>query len=177
MVAFEWWVGLVAGFAGTLVMSAAMAMAHRANMTGMPPIPLIMGTMMTGDRRRASMMGTFAHYLVMGSVMFGLTYAWLFSAFDSSSWLTGLVIGAVHGLVVGAAAMPVMPAMHPRMEPVATGPTGEAVTEIGGEVRLSAAGFMGIRWGGMTPVGLLMGHIIYGVVVALVYGALVDVAG
>lgn len=176
MVPFEWWIGLVAGFAGTVVMSAAMAMAKRANMTEMPPIPLIMGTMMAGDRRRATMLGTFAHYVVMGSVVFGLAYAWLFSAFDSSSWLIGLVIGAVHGLVVGAIAMPMMPAMHPRMEPATTGLGGETVTESGGETRLSAAGFMGIRWGGMTPVGMLMGHMIYGVVVALVYGALVDIA-
>lgn len=38
---------------------------------------------------------------------------------------------------------------------------------------LAAPGVLGSRWGGMTPVGLLMGHVAYGIVAALVYQALV----
>jgi hypothetical protein len=64
-----------------------------------------------------------------------------------------------------------MPAMHPRM----SGPTPAdgPVSLEAGEVHLSAAGPFGAAWGGMTPVGMIMGHAVYGVVLALVYQALV----
>jgi hypothetical protein len=63
--------------------------------------------------------------------------------------------------VVGAVAMPMMGAVHPRMSGSGDG------------FRLGAPGFMGIGYGKGTPMGLLVGHLIYGVVVALVYAALV----
>lgn len=106
----------------------------------------------------------------MGSVVFGLVYAAVFTAVDSASVLTGLIVGAVHGVVVGAMAMPMMPAMHPRMM---ASPPGGAVSTGGGTVTLSKPGFFGANWGGMTPVGLLVGHLVYGLLVALVYSALV----
>jgi hypothetical protein len=173
LVPFEPWPALLAGFVGTVVMSAAMGMARLANMTRMPPFPLILGTMVTGDRRRATLMGAFAHYVVMGTVVFGLAYAALFRAFDSASWAVGLGIGVVHGLIVGVMAMPMMPAMHPRMERAVGAVGGDSVLETGGEVRVSPPGLLGARWGPVTPLGVLVGHMIYGVVVALVYGWLV----
>ena len=63
--------------------------------------------------------------------------------------------------VVGIMAMPMMGAIHPRMQPVAEG------------FRLDTPGIMGVNYGKGTPLGLLMGHAVYGVVVALVYSALV----
>jgi hypothetical protein len=37
------------------------------------------------------------------------------------------------------------------------------------EFELAAPGFMGSGWGGMTPAGLVMGHVVYGIVVAVLY--------
>ncbi len=54
-----------------------------------------------------------------------------------------------------------MGAIHPRMQPVAEG------------FQLDPLGIMGVNYGKGTPLGLLMGHAVYGVVVALVYSALV----
>jgi len=31
---------------------------------------------------------------------------------------------------------------------------------------------LGRNWGAMTPLGVLMGHVVYGAVVALVYGGI-----
>ncbi|MFP3915138.1 MAG: DUF6789 family protein [Actinomycetota bacterium] len=167
---FEVLPALVAGFVATVVMSAMMTMAARANMTQMPPMTLVTGSMMTSDPYRARTMGIVIHYIVMGTVAFGLIYAGVFAGVGSASALTGLLVGAVHGVVVGAMAMPMMPAMHPRMATVPeSGPSG---TE-GGTVTLSKPGFFGANWGGMTPVGLLAGHLVYGLVLALVYSALV----
>ncbi len=40
------------------------------------------------------------------------------------------------------------------------------------DVQLAAPGFMGANWGGMTPARLVMGHVVYGVVRALLYNAI-----
>ncbi len=167
---------LVAGFAATIVMTAMMTMASKAGMTNMPPMPLVMGSMMSGDRRKAMTIGAVLHYIVMGTIVFGIGYALLFQVFGSSAWGVGLAIGVVHGLAVGLVFMPMMPAMHPRMEAQLVGAgapaDGAVVQEVGGEVRLSGPGILGKDWGGMTPAGLLMGHAVYGLVLALVYTAM-----
>lgn len=166
---FEIVPALVAGLAATVVMTALMTMAASTGMSKMPPMPMVMGSMMSGDPDRARRIGTLLHVGVMGTVVFGLVYAALFASFGSASLLTGVAIGGAHGLIVGAVGMPMMPVLHPRMEHRA----GAAPLEIsGGTVQLTAPGFFGINWGGMTPMGLVVGHIVYGIVAALVYGAL-----
>lgn len=106
-----------------------------------------------------------------GTIVFGLGYAALFVALDDASVLTGLLIGVGHGIVAGVA-MAMMGAMHPRMDPPPLGGNGEVVTTVAGEVRLVEPGLFAKNYGPMTPVGLLMGHAAYGVVVALIYAAL-----
>lgn len=162
---------LVAGLVGTAVMSIMMKMSGKMGMTDMPPMELVTGSMMSSDRDRAMQVGIVLHWVMMGTVVFGLGYAALFHALDSASWLTGVVIGAVHGLVVGLVFMPLMPSTHPRMtrEPAFAGTVDQDATG----VRLAAPGVMGSGWGGMTPVGLLTGHVVYGLVVALVYRAFI----
>lgn len=168
---FEILPALVAGLAATIVMSTMMIAAAKMGLTSMPPMTILMGSMMSGEPDRARLLGTMLHYLVMGTVVFGLAYAALFTAFDSASALTGGLIGAVHGLVVGGMAMPMMPAIHPRMS-VARG-DGPVASEEQGQVTLSAPGFFGVRWGAMTPVGIVLGHVVYGLIAALIYAALV----
>jgi hypothetical protein len=61
--------------------------------------------------------------------------------------------------------MPVMSAMHPRVGPTeSTGP---------GDVVLPRFGFGGTGFGSMTPVGILMGHLVFGLVWGLVFWWLV----
>lgn len=165
---------LAAGFVATLVMTAMMTMAKAAGMTDMPPMPLVMGSMMSGDRGRAMAMGAMAHYLVMGTVVFGIGYGLMFAGLDESSWWIGGLVGIAHGLVVGLVFMPMMPLMHPRMtsELVDIGAAARRTT-VGTQdrgIELVPPGLLGRNWGGMTPAGLLMGHAVYGLVLALVYG-------
>ena len=157
---FELVPALVAGFVGTAAMTMMMIMGKSMGMTTMD-IALIAGGMMAKDERRARILGNFVHWIVMGTVVFGIVYALLFQALDSAGVVPGLVIGIVHGLVVGAMAMPMMGAIHPRMQPLADG------------FHLDSPGFMGVSYGRGTPVGLIAGHAIYGLVVALVYSALI----
>lgn len=147
---------LIAGFVGTV----AMTMGKSMGMTTMD-IALIGGGMMSGDERKARRAGMFIHLIVMGTLVFGSIYAFLFQALESASWVTGLIVGVVHGAVVGIMAMPMMGAIHPRMMPAAEG------------FQLDPPGIMGVNYGRGTPLGLLMGHAVYGVVVALVYSGLV----
>lgn len=159
---------LIAGFVATLVMTLLMNAGKAAGMTDMPPMPLVMGSMASGERKNAMGIGAVMHFIVMGTVVFGLAYAALFAAFDDDGWWVGLAIGVVLGVMV----MPMMPKMHPRMDDDATGggPSGgETVIDGAGGLRVAAPGVLGSRWGKMTPFGLVMGHAVYGLVVALVY--------
>lgn len=169
---FEAIPALISGFVATLVMTAMMSAAARMGFTQMPPMTLVTGSMMSADPARARWIGVMVHYIVMGTVVFGLAYAALFTALGSASAVTGVIIGAIHGVMVGAVAMPMMPAMHPRMTTSPT-PDGTTVDTSGGVVVLSQPGLFGSHWGSMTPVGLIVGHVVYGLVVALVYAALV----
>ncbi|MPY93712.1 MAG: hypothetical protein GEV08_11820 [Acidimicrobiia bacterium] len=105
---------LAGGFVATVMMSLQMTMAKSAGMTAMPSMPLISGSMMSGDRSTAMRIGAVVHYLVMGAMVFGIVYAALFTAFDEASWWFGALIGLAHGLVVGLVFLPMMPAVHPR---------------------------------------------------------------
>ncbi|MDP9021865.1 MAG: hypothetical protein M3N57_04030 [Actinomycetota bacterium] len=162
---------LVAGFVATIVMTLMMKASTAAGMTDMPPMPLVSGTMFSGDRDTAKRIGAFVHFIAMGTVVLGIAYAALFSAFGTASWLAGLVIGLVHGAMVGLVGMPMMGSVHPRMTATAE-PRGRTVVESAGEVAVVAPGVFGKNWGGITPAGMLMGHAIYGLILALVYSAI-----
>jgi len=177
MVEFDLLAALAGGLVATLVMTAMMQMAARAGMTDMPPMPLVMGSMMSGDRKTATAIGGMLHFLVMGTVFFGVVYGSLFTAFDDDGWWVGLLIGVVHALIAGVMFMPMMPKMHPRMSTDVVGvgtpqASGTVAVDTRGEVTVAAPGVLGKNWGGMTPVGFVMGHAVYGLVLALVYGVI-----
>jgi len=145
---------LIASLAGTLVMTVMMTVAAGMGLTQMPPMTLVVGSMMSADPARAKRFGVMIRYIVMGTVVYGVAYAALFAGFGSATILTGALIGAVHGIVVGGIAMPMMPAIHPRMtSSPAPGQPGVEVTD--GVMVLSAPGIFGSRWGAMTPLGLV----------------------
>ncbi len=164
--------GWVGGFVGTVAMTVLMKMGTSMGMSNMPPMPVIQGAMFTDDESTARRIGLFMHFIVMGTLVFGTVYAGLFVVVGSASWLTGLIIGLVHAVVAGAIGFPMMGSMHPRMEGAAAF-SGETTYEARpGSLRIEEPGFFGVNYGSGTPVGLLMGHAAFGIVVALVYGAL-----
>lgn len=169
---FQIWQALLAGLTGTIAMTLLMRMSIAMGMTNMPPMPLIQGAMATDDPDTAKKIGMFTHVIVMGTVVFGLIYAALFAALGTAGWLTGLIIGAIHGVVAGAF-MKMMGQTHPRMEPIAnfTGDTTWRHEE--GRLRIAKPGLFAINYGGATPMGLLMAHAVYGLVLGAVYAALV----
>lgn len=163
---FEFWSAVIAGIAGGVVMTAMMMMAKAAGLTRMD-MALIEGSMFTGDPGKAKAIGMFMHLVIMSGIVIGSIYAALFAWFDvseSNAWWYGIIFGVIHGLIAGMA-MVMMPAMHPRM--------GTSASTGSGEVHLDPPGLFAHNMGKATPVGLVMGHVLYGLVLAIVYAALV----
>lgn len=71
---------LVGGLVATIVMSAMMKVASSMGLIQMPPMHQISGTMFSGDKDVASKIGFAVHYVVMGTVVFGLIYAGIIAA-------------------------------------------------------------------------------------------------
>jgi|SRR5690554_5577349 len=151
-----WTQAVLAGVVGVALMTMAMVagrvMGLSTNMVraiGLLFVP-------QKDTRLVYLVGGAAH-LVMGA-LFGVAYAVLLTLVGAAevlgaaaSW--GALFGALHGVAVGAG-MGALPAIHPRMG--------------SGEV-LSAPGFFGRNVGVGMPVFVIILHVIYGVVAAVVY--------
>jgi len=135
---------IIAGLAGTVAMTILM---YLAPLMGMPKVDIIamLGTMFTNSKTISTIIGVMAH-LMMG-VVFAFIYALLWSfGIGSPTWLWGLIFGAVHGFMVNLI-MPMLNRMHPRPIEMEGGPK--------------------------LVMGMLMVHMLFGLVVALVYASYV----
>jgi hypothetical protein len=144
---------VLAGLGGTIGISMVMAMAPQMGMPAMDIVGML-GAMFSKETNRP--LGWMMH-LMMG-VVFALIYALLWSiGIGTVSAIWGIVFGIVHWLLVGLM-MGALPMMHVGIR--------------SGGVR--APGVLMLNNGGMMAfVGGLMGHAIYGLVVAVIYGLFV----
>lgn len=136
---------IVAGLAGTAVMTAMMYVAPSMGMPRMD-IPNMLGATFVEPDGNAIGLGAVAHFM-MGAI-FGIVYAllWTTVGIGAAGWLWGLIFGVVHGLVA-IVAMPIMMGnLHPRPPEMEQGP--------------------------MTIVGLIAGHAVFGIIVGLVYAGM-----
>lgn len=155
---FGLWQAIVAGLAGTIVMTLMVAAGKAMGMTKMD-MPLMLGGMFTDDVDRASAIGQVIHF--MNGAIFGIVYGALLAASDGGVGIA-VLIGLVHG-VIAIVVMPMMGAMHPRV-------AAEGVPD---GFPLIAPGLGGRNFGTGTPMGLVVGHLLYGLVFGLVYVPLV----
>ena len=139
---------VVAGLAGTISISMVMAMAPKM---GMPKMDIV-AMLSTMFGKPNLMMGWIMHFMM--GIIFALIYAFLWSnGIVGSNWIGGLIFGAVHWLVVGMV-MGMIPMMHTGIK--------------SGDVQ--APGMWMTNNGGMMAfVGGLIGHMVFGLVVALIY--------
>ncbi|MBX7233155.1 MAG: hypothetical protein K1X65_02150 [Caldilineales bacterium] len=138
---------VIAGLAGTAAMTLLMMLAPAM---GMPKMDIMgmLGSMVSKDAGRARVIGAVMHFMM--GIVFALIYTFLWGrGIGSAAVVWGLIFGLVHGLVVGVM-MPMMSRMMPSSSTSAAGGSG-------GMARL---------------IGLVMGHLVFGLVVALVYVAL-----
>ena len=140
---------IAAGVVATIVFTIVMVMAPKM---GMPEMDIVgmLGSMFGVPANR--MMGWVMH-LMMG-VIFAIIYALLWNAgVGSASLGSGALFGVAHFLIVGLM-FGVMPMIHAGIK--------SGAVPAPGVYMLSSGGLMGFMGG-------LIGHVVFGLVVALVY--------
>jgi hypothetical protein len=146
---------LAGGFVGTLVLTTVLRLGQVAGLTRMD-IPLLLGTIFTEDRRRASVIGYALHFL--NGQLFALGYAAIFYAVGQAGWLFGAALGLVHAAFAGGALVNVLlPAVHPRM--------GTRWTDASQTPLLEPPGFMLWNYGRHTALVTVIAHVAYGALV------------
>jgi hypothetical protein len=149
------WGALAGGAVGTVVLSSGYRIAEELGWTRMD-LPLLLGTIVTGRRPRASAVG-FGIHLVNG-LLFSLLYAAVFAAVGRAGWSLGLALGAVHTLFAGGVLVNVLlPAVNPRMGTPWTDATQTPILE--------PAGFLLHNYGRRTAAVTLVLHLAYGAIV------------
>jgi hypothetical protein len=149
------WGALAGGAVGATVMAAGFRLAQELGWTRMD-IPFLLGTMFTGDRRAAAIIGYFVHLL--SGLLFALLYAAVFAATGLATWWFGLALGAVHAAFSGGAlANVLLPAVHPRM--------GTVWTDASETPLLEPPGFLLANYGRGTVAVHLALHLVYGAIV------------
>jgi len=150
----SWSGSLLAGFAGTLVLTTLEAGAQQLNLTRMS-VPYLLGTAFTRSRDRAKVIGFFTH-LVNGQ-LFALLYVAIFHALGQGGILRGAFIGLVHSAVVLLVVMPLLPSIHPRMASLHQGPTHLR--------QLEPPVPFALHYGVSTPVVVVLSHVVFGALV------------
>jgi hypothetical protein len=141
---------VISGIVATVVFTMILMMAPKMGMPKMDIVGLL-GSMFSTKSNLA--LGWIMH-LMMG-VIFALIYAFLWSVgVGAATWASGLIFGAVHWLIVGMA-MGMIPMMHVGIKSGAVKAPGLYMTGNGG--------------GAMAFMGGLVGHMIFGLAVAIVY--------
>ena len=146
------------GFVATMVLTTLMAAGQGLRVTRMS-LPFMLGTMFTGDRDRAKLVG-FGIHLANGWA-FSLLYVAAFHSWRLATWWAGAAIGLVHALFVLTAGLRILPGLHPRMASEAQGPT---VTR-----QLEPPGFLALNYGVRTPVLTVVAHLVFGAILGAFY--------
>ena len=149
---------LLWGFAATIVLTSLTLAAQSLGLTRID-MPFIIGTMVTADRDRAKVIG-YAMHLFNGWV-FAIVYALFFENLHKATWWFGAAIGAVQGVVVVVALLPLLPGVHPRMVSDFRGPEPTRLLE--------PPGFLSTNYGRMTPLITILVHAVYGAILGAFY--------
>lgn len=149
------WGSIAGGVVGTIVLTSGLRFAQEMGWTRMD-LPLLLGTIFTDDRSRASVVGYAVHFL--NGILFSLGYAGVFYAVGHAGWGFGLVLGAVHALLAGGGLVTVLlPAVHPRM--------GNRWTDSEETPILESPGYLLHNYGRATAIVTFVLHLAYGTIV------------
>jgi hypothetical protein len=146
---------LAGGLVGTVVLTSSLRFTQALGFTRMD-LPLLLGTVFSEDRRRASVIGYAVHF--SNGILFSLGYAAIFYAVGQAGWLFGALLGVVHAAFAGGALVNVLlPAVHPRM--------GTPWSDAEETPILEPPGFMLMNYGRHTALSTLISHVAYGAIV------------
>jgi uncharacterized membrane protein YeaQ/YmgE (transglycosylase-associated protein family) len=146
---------LAGGFLGTLILTTMMRMASELGWTRMD-FALILGTLVTRDRRKARALGYLLHFVI--GLLFALVYGLLFAMLGRGSWWLGGLFGVVHTLFVSTVGVNILlPAVHPWM-----GTPETAANEV---ALIEPPGFLMLNYGRNTFLVALASHVAFGATV------------
>jgi hypothetical protein len=149
------WGALAGGLVGTVVLTSGLRIAQELGWTRMD-LPLLLGTVLTDNRNRASVLGYVVHFA--NGLLFALAYYAIFRAVGHAGWGFGAALGVVHAAFAGGALVTVLlPAIHPRM--------GSPFSDAEETPLLEPPGFLLINYGRRTALWTLIVHIAYGAIV------------
>ena len=154
----NWSSWLVWGFASTIILTSILAGSQGIGLTRMN-IPYMLGTIFTPSRDRAKFIGFFLHFL--NGWIFSLIYVAAFHVIGRATWWLGALIGLVQAVFVLTMALPILPALHPRMANEQYGPTVVR--------QLEPPGFLSLHYGWRTPISVLIAHAIFGSILGAFY--------
>jgi hypothetical protein len=147
--------GLVATAAMTTILQGSQALG-----LSRMSLPFLLGTMVTGERRRANIVG-FVLYM-LGGWGFAALYYLVFHVLDEfASWWIGAALGLLHGAFLVTVVLPLLPYVHPRMASEHDGPSATR--------RLEPPGYFGLNYGHRTALVTLLGQLIYGAILGAAY--------
>jgi len=147
-----WAIALWGGVTATLVTTGLLVVSIRAGLTRFSPIRYL-GCILASrpDGRTALAVGSVLH-LIAGSAVFPVVYAIVFEMVGRADALTGFGLGGVHGLVAGL----LVPAFVSR-------------TRCARARNATDPGIFARKLGTLTPMGIVLGHAVYGAVLGFVY--------
>ena len=149
------WGALAGGVIGTVVLTSSLRIAQEIGWTRMD-IPLLLGTVFSANRSRASVIGYALHFV--NGLLFAAVYYAVFRAVGHAGWLFGAALGAVHAAFAGGALVnALLPTIHPRM--------GTPWSDAEETPLLEPPGFMLMNYGRRTAAATLIAHIAYGAIV------------
>ena len=154
----NWRGSVLWGFVGTVVLTSLMAGSQWLGLTRMN-IPFMLGTMLTPDRDRATLVGFLVHLL--NGWWLALIYTAAFQSWRRATWWLGAGIGLVHAAFVLLVVLPLLPGLHPRMASEQRGPTPTR--------QLEPPGFLALNYGRRTPLSVVVAHLVYGAILGLFY--------
>jgi hypothetical protein len=149
------WLALAGGLVGTVVLTTSMRAAQELGWTRMD-VPLLLGTIFTGDRARAAVIGYTLQFV--NGLLFAALYAFVFWATGTAGWLFGALLGLVQALFVGSALIYILlPAINPRM--------GTVWSDAEETPLLEPPGFMLRNYGRYTALATILAHLLYGAII------------
>lgn len=148
------------GLLATAILTSVMIAAQLVGWTRLD-LPLLLGTLVTGDPDRARVTGFFIH-LAIGEG-FALGYAAAFALLDTATWWLGALLGLVHVAVALTILVPLLAGVHPRIASERAGPASTAVLE--------PPGLLALNYGAETPAVAIVAHVVFGIALGLLLTA------
>jgi hypothetical protein len=146
---------LAGGLIGTLALTTIIRVASEIGLTRMD-FALILGTMVTTNRRRARAVGYGFHFAI--GFALAILYSAVFVVIGRSSWWLGALFGALHAVFLGVVVLNVLlPVVHPLMGTPETAAHEHALIE--------PPGFLMFNYGRSTFLVSLLAHVAFGAIV------------